>query len=310
MNRPDIREPDICELLKQVLKDDLPPEAEARMGQQFLDLERTLNWHGSSAEAERPWMHWPLRRGILAFGSAAMLILGIVMQLNGSPRALAHSVEQLKVIVTVSMSLNRAAFMDCTVVKPEAGGENTSYHVLWRANGDARMDMVSAGVVQTIWISDGTISFADSDEGSIRSVPLKTIAPGPAWQPAMEFRTPALLAKLMEERYGLMQTGERRGAGSDEFLIVGKEDRQVVEITVDARTYLPKLLKKCAPDSGRTNGGRICPMEVRFHWNQPISGELFVPRAMSREAINRSAARFGTETRTSCHPRTLARDIY
>jgi len=278
MNRPKIPEPDLDKLLKQVLKDDLPPEAEARMGQQFLNLKRTLDPHGSLAEAEWPWMHWRLfRREILAFASAVMLILGIVMQLNGSQSALAHSIEQLKVVVTISMSLNRAAFMDCTVIKPEAEGENTSYHVLWRANGDARMDMVSAGVVQTIWISDGTISFADSDEGSIRSVPLKTIAPGPVWQPAMEFRTPALLATLMEERYGLMQTGERHSAGSDEFLIVGREDRQVVEITVDARTYLPKLLKKYAPDSGRTNGDRICLMEVRFHWNQPISGELFVP---------------------------------
>jgi len=280
MNRSNIPEPDLDELLKQVLKDDLPPEAEARMGQQFLKLERTFDRLDSSAESnEWPWMHGLFRREILAFASAVMLILGIVMQLSGSQSALAHSIEQLKVIVTVSVSLNRAVFMDCTVMKPEAGGESTSYNVLWRANGDARMDMVSAGGAQTIWISDGTISFADSDGGSIRSMPLKTIAPGPVWEPAMEFRTPALLTKLIEERYGLMQAGERRSTGSDEFVIVGSEDRQAVEITVDARTYLPKLPKKYAPDSGRTNGDRICLMEVRFHWNQPISGELFVPGA-------------------------------
>jgi hypothetical protein len=206
-----------------------------------------------------------------------MLILGVVMHLSGSQSALAHSIEQLKVIVTVSVSLNRAAFMDCTVLKPEAGGENTSYHVLWRANGDARVDMVSAGGAQMIWISNETISFVDSDGGAVRSMPIKTMTPGPVWQPALEFMTPTLLAKHMEEQYGLMQTGERSGAGSDEFLIVGREDRQVVEITADARTYLPKVLKKYALDSGRTNGDRVCLMEVRFHWNQPIPGELFVP---------------------------------
>jgi hypothetical protein len=208
------------------------------------------------------------------------LILGGVMQLSGKQSALAHSIEQLKVIVTVSMSLNRAAFMDCTVLKPGAGGENSSYHVLWCAPGDARMDMVSADGAQTIWISNETISFADSDGGAVRSMPIKTMTPAPVWQPALEFMTPTLLVKHMQEQYGLMQIGERSGAGSDEFLIVGREDRQVVEITVDARTYLPKVLKKYALDSGRTNGERDCLMEVCFLWNQPISHELFVPRPL------------------------------
>jgi len=276
MNRSSISEPDLDKLLKQALKDDLPPEAEARMNRQFLNLKRTLGKPESLAQADEwPWMHGLFRKDILAVASAVVLILGLVMQLSGSQTALAHSIEKLKVIVTVSMSLNRAVFMDCTVMKPETGGENTSYHVLWRANGDARVDMV--GRAQTIWISDETISFADSDGASIRSMPLKTIAPGPVWQPAMEFRTPALLAEHMEERYGLMQTGERSGAGPGEFLIVGREGRQAVEISIDARTYLPKVLKKYELDSGRTNGDRICLMEVRFRWNQPISGELFVP---------------------------------
>jgi hypothetical protein len=225
----------------------------------------------------RPVFFIPLPRLAVAFTAAVMLILGGVMQLSGKQSALAHSIEQLKVIVTVSMSLNRAAFMDCTVLKPGAGGENSSHHVLWRAPGDARMDMVSADGAQTIWISNETISFADSDGGAVRSMPIKTMTPSSVWQPALEFMTPTLLAKHMEGHYGLMQIGERSGAGSDEFLIAGRKDRQVVEITVDARTYLPKVLKKYALDSGRTNGERDCLLEVRFLWNQPISHELFVP---------------------------------
>jgi hypothetical protein len=278
MNRSNIPEPDLDKLLKEALQDDLPPEAEARMNRRFLNLKRTFDRPESMAEADEwRWMHGLFRKEILAVASAVMLILGTVMHLGGSQSALAHSIERLKVIVTISMSLNRAVFMDCTAMKPEAGGETTSYHVLWRANGDTRVDMNSGGGDQTIWISDETISFSGSDGGSIRSMPLKTIAPGPAWQPAMEFRTPALFAKQMEERYGLIQTGERSSAGSGEFQIIGREDRQAVEITIDARTYLPKVLKKYALDSGRTNRDRICLMEVRFHWNQPISGELFAP---------------------------------
>lgn len=278
MSKMNISEPDPDNLLKQALKDDLPPEAEAGMNRRFLNLKRTLDRPESPAAADEwPWMHGLFRKEILAVASAVMLILGAVMHLGGSQSALAHTIEQLKVIGTVSMSLNRAAFMDCTVLKPETGGGNTSYRVLWRNPGDARVDRISAGDTQTIWISDGTISFADSEGGAVRSMPIDAMTPSPVWQPALEFRTPALLAKQIEGQYGLMRTVGRSSIGSGEFLIVGRENRQVVELTVDARTYLPKALKKYAPDSGRTNGERDCLMEVRFLWNRPVSGELFVP---------------------------------
>jgi hypothetical protein len=137
--------------------------------------------------------------------------------------------------------------------------------------------MDSSGSAQTIWISDETISLAAPDGSTLRSVPLGTIAPGLDWQPAMEFRTPEIFAKQIEERYGLMQTGNRISSGSEEFLITGQEDGQAVEISIDARTYLPKMLKKYALDSSRKGGKRECLVEVRFNWNQPIPESLFVP---------------------------------
>lgn len=278
MHKTKIPEPDLDTVLNRALKDDLPPEAEARMQQHFLSLRHTLDLAQNPVEEEEfPWMHGFFRRDFLAVASAIMLILGIVIHFSAPPGALAHSIEQLKVIVTVSMSLNRAASMECTVLKPGAAGEDASYRVLWRTPRDARLDRVSSDSSQTIWISNDTISFADSDGSAIRSMPISVIAPGSVWQPAVEFMTPELLAKQLEGRYGLMQTGEKREDGSDEFLIVGREDGQVVEISVDARTYLPKALKKYALDSIRTNGSRVCLLEVLFHWNQPIPGEYFVP---------------------------------
>lgn len=282
MNKSNTHEPDLDDLLKQTLKDDLPPEAEARMNRHFLNLKRSLD---RTAHLPEPdgwlWMRGPFKKEILAIASAAMMALGLVMQLSGSQSAMAHSIEQLKVIVTISMSLNRAAFMDCTVLEPRAGSKSASYRVRWSAAGDTRMDLVSTDGAQTIWISNETISFADSDGGAVRSMPIETMAPGPVWQPAMEFMTPMLLAKHMKEQYGVMQAGGRSGAGSDEFIIIGREDRQTVEITVDARTYLPKVLRKYALDSDRRNGERNCLMEARFLWNQPISHELFVPGSLA-----------------------------
>ena len=277
MNKTNLPEPDLDNLLRRTLEDNVPSQAEERMNRQFLRLKRTLDRPEILDETDEWLWQGLFRKEVLVIASAVMLILGAVMQFGGSQSALAHSIEQLKVTATMSMHLNRAAFMDCTVLKAGAGGEDTSYRVLWRANGDTRVDITSAGNVQTIWVSHEAVSFAGSGGGSIRSVPLGTLVPGPVWQPAMEFRTPALLAKQMEEQYGLAQIRGRRDAGSGEFLIVGRAGSQSIEITVDSRTYLPKVIKKYAPDSDHTNGERDCIMEARFLWNQPIAPELFVP---------------------------------
>jgi hypothetical protein len=278
MNNSNKPEADLDSLVPRILKDDLPPEVEARMRRQFLNLERELDKPQSLVEASVwDWMHGLFRKEILAIVSAVLLLLGAVMHLGESQSVLAHSIERLKVVTAVSARLNRVVFMDCTVLNPSAEGGGTSYRVRWRADGEARVDQVTEGGAQTIWMSDESISFAGSGGSPLRSVPLQSMVPGPVWQPALEFRTPALLAKHMGARDGLMQAGERTGAGAGEFQVVGREDRQTFVITVDAETYLPKLLKKYAPESGRARDERDCLLEVKFCWDQPIPDTLFTP---------------------------------
>ena len=91
MNKSKMPEPDPDKVLKEALTDDLPPEAEARMNRQFLNLKRTLDRPESLAESDEwPWMHGLFRKEILAVASAVMLILGAVMHFSGSQSALAH----------------------------------------------------------------------------------------------------------------------------------------------------------------------------------------------------------------------------
>jgi hypothetical protein len=224
----------------------------------------------------RSWARGAFRQEILAFASAVMLILGVVMQLGGDQSVLADSIERLEVMITVSAGLYRVTSMDCTVLKPGAGGENSQYRVRWNAAGVTRVDMDSTnGTERTLWISKGTVSVADYEGGAVRSTAIATMPS--KWQPPMEFLTPTILAQHMEERYGLMQAGRQDGAGPDEFQLVGQENQQVIEIAIDARTYLPTTLKKYLPDSGRTGKERDCLEEVRFQWNKPIPQELLVP---------------------------------
>ena len=182
------------------------------------------------------------------------------MHFHGDQSVLANSIGRFKVVTTVSDSLYRATSMDCTVLIPGTGNKVSTYRVRWRIKGATRMDMKSSdGTEHTLWTSD----------------PAKP--PSFIWQPAMELMTPTVLARNMEQRYRLMKTMRQDGAESSEFLLVGSEDQQRIEIAVDGRTYLPKTLIKYSQDSGQTNEDGKCLIEARFKWNQPIARDLLVP---------------------------------
>lgn len=272
MNKTNIPKPDLDNFLGQTLRDDLPPEVEARMNRRFLDLKRSLGRPEEKAEPRnrRLWTHGAFRKDILAFASVIMLVLGGVGHLGGDHGAWANSLERLKIVVTVSTSLHSATSMDCTVLKLGVGEPNASFRVRWGSTGVSRADMGSTeSAGQTVWISNAGIS------------------PDPKWQPVVEFLTPAVLAQHVEEHYGLMHTERRNDAGQEEFLLVGSQHGQAVEIAVDPRTYLPKTLRKYSPDSDQVGKVRTCLMEVRFLWNRPFSGELLVPASpLGKRQVN------------------------
>ncbi len=212
----------------------------------------------------RPMSLIPSPRLAMVLSAAVVLILCGVALLNGKQSVLVNSISRLKVIMDISAILNRATTMDCSVLTPGSGGEN-SYRVRWSARGTTRVDRKATdGIQQTLWISN------------------TTVPPDLVWQPAMEFMTPAILARHVAGSYRLMQTEQRDGAGPDEFLLVGQEDKQTIEIVIDERTFLPKTLKKYFPNSG-TGEARKCVLEVRFSWNRPVREELMVPRPSDGE---------------------------
>ncbi len=237
----------------------------------------------ASREAELHWTaRWlracgAYRQEILASASTLMLILGVVMQLVDGQNVLADSIGRLTVMVEVSGCLYRAISMECTVLKPGAGDENSRYRVRWTAAGVTRVDMDSTnGTEQTLWISQGSLSVADHEGDAVRPTAITTVPS--KWQPPMEFLTPTILVQHME-RYGLMQAERQDRARPGELLLLGLEDKQVIEIAINTRTCLPTTLRKYLPNSTRTGKERDCLEEVRFQWNKPVPQELFVPGA-------------------------------
>jgi hypothetical protein len=208
------------------------------------------------------------RQEILAFASALMLLVGVVMQLAGGQSVLANSLERLKTTNAVYECLHRAISMDCTIMKSPAGEEHSQYRVRWNAAGGTRIDLHTTNVRELIlWILEGSDSVAYNENGSLRSMAITAIPSD--WQPAMEFLTPAILAQTIRERYGSLQAEQQ---DKDRLLLIGRENRKVIEISIDAREYLPTRIKKYLPDSPQEY-----LEEVRFQWNKPLPKELLVP---------------------------------
>jgi hypothetical protein len=226
-----------------------------------------------SDDAELPWSgRWltacrVFRQEILAFASALMVVLGVVLQLGMSQSALAYSIERLTIVSAVSSSLSKAISMDCTLLKKGSRSEYSKYRVRWNAAGVTRMDMDSVdSTEQTLWVHEGTISARDDDSGmhttAIPDLPS-------TWNPPLEFLTPAILAQNIKERYGFMHAEHK---DKDGFLLISREHREVIEISIDAKDYLPTMIKKYLSDSPQEY-----LEEVRFQWNKPIPQGLLVP---------------------------------
>ncbi|MBN1567662.1 MAG: hypothetical protein JXA73_07430 [Acidobacteria bacterium] len=250
--------------------------AREAMASEETDLHRLDRWLQALAT---------FREEILTYASALLLLMGIVMQFGGGQNVLADTVERVKLMVTISGRLHRATSMDCTVLKKGAGGETFQYRLRWSAAGVTRVDMESPGAAgQTLWISNGTVSAAQNDTGTMSAADIDALPS--KWQLSIEFLTPTILAQHMEMRYGLRQAERPESAGTDRFLLIGRENQQVVEIAVDAMNYLPATLKKFSADSAPMGKDRDCLEDVRFQWNKSIPQELFIPASSSKRQVN------------------------
>jgi hypothetical protein len=277
MSSDRLNKQDVDELLKQVLRDDLPADVESGMRKRLALFRRTLDPAGRPDAARSAgsrdssfglvrWLgrHQLFQKEVLACASAVMLAAGAAIHLGGYQNVLADSITLLKTSMSLTEQMRLAGTMECVMKAPVAGTEPATYHIRWLRDGRTRVDLQSErGAREVWWISQGQVTGSGSDA----DLP----------QPVQALLSPAGLAAKMEKSWQLQHAEDWHSRGR--LVFVDRQEPAVIEMRFDTNSRLPISMSRKPSQSGGTVG---MAMTAEFTWNQPIAPELMIPQPKSR----------------------------
>lgn len=282
---------EIDDLLKQTLKDDLPPELESRMKKQLIlfreKMERSeqqrrketngILWRLFHGEGLK-WMRWMLKKQVLAPASIIMVVLGAVLQITGPSSVLAESISLLKTSVIVSDRVSHAESMECSMQIPGENEKDLNYSIQWLSPNLTRVQVKNQNIIKTIWISEEQITIADHATNILRKVEKVGQIDDPEFQHALDLLSPHALVEQMEGKWRLKQYVQHGDCESGTFTVAIPEEKTLLELTVDLCTFLPTNFKKFLADPKKESGEGKILMNVNFKWNTPIPPKLMLPK--------------------------------
>ena len=296
MKKENRHEAEIDDLLKQVLKDDLPPEPESRMKRQFIQFRESVEKSDlrQRMDIRVIWRHflrlpvwqglqWMFRKEVLALSSLIMLALGGFMHLSGHRSALAESVLLLRTSVLVSDQIRQATSMECRVEVPAEEGRSLAYFIQWLSPDMTRVDVQKNGEIHnTLWISDKGITVADHVRSTLSKIESVEQIKDHLFQTVMGFLSPNELAERMYMSWQPKQYEEQDERDLGTFTFAVPEEKTLLEMVVDLNTYLPQGTKKYYGRLKENGKERKLMMQVQFIWNRPVSPQFMIPEIQKR----------------------------
>ncbi len=284
---------EIDDLLKQTLKDDLPPELESRMKKQLKlfreKMERSeqkrrkgtngILWRIFHGEGLK-WMRWMLKKQVLAPASIIMVVLGAILQITGPSSVLAESISLLKTSVIVSDRVSHARSMECSIQVPAENEQHLKYSIQWLYPNLTRVQVKkqNQNIIKTMWISEEEITIVDHEANIMRKVKNVNQIDDPEFQPVMDLLSPLNLVERMEGKWRLKHYKQHGDCEWGTFNVAIPEQKTLLELTVDLCTFLPTGFKKFLEDPREESGEGKILMNVNFKWNKSIPPQLMVPK--------------------------------
>jgi len=284
---------EIDDLLKQTLKDDLPPESESRMKKQLMLFREKMEqseqqrrketygvlwrlFHGEGLK----WMKLVFKKQILASASIIMVVLGGVLQISGPRSVLAESISLLKTSVIVSDQVSHAGSMECSMQVPAENDQHLKYSIHWLSPNLTRVQVKkqNQNIIKTMWISEEEITIADHATNILGKVENVNQINDPEFKHALGLLSPLDLVERMEGKWRLKQYEQHGDCERGIFTVEIPEEKTFLELTVDLCTFLPTNFKKFLADPKKESGKGKILMNVNFKWNTSIPPQLMLPK--------------------------------
>jgi len=265
------------ELLRQVLKDDLPPQVEARMKAQFMlfreNVERDqqpLKISAAMADWRRFFnLKWAVRREVLAFSSLAMIVAGAFLHVSGHRSAMAETLSFLNSSLSVAAKVRYASSMECRMRFPAENGKHRSSIIRWVSPDVARVDLIEHGKPsQTLLIYGEDITLADHFSNDFLKYQSLEPIKETDFAFALEFLSPIALATSMYEKWKPQHFELKAHGQKAAFFFLNNGEKASLEMIVDLDTQLPLTLKKYSLGPSDVEDVYELAMEAQFLWNE------------------------------------------
>ncbi len=262
---------DLDELLKQTLKDDLPPQTEARLRRQLLIFRRRVE------ERQRGDFRLSLssRRYPVVFPRAALVAAGILLIALGfsigrlsRPNILVESFAAYQKEAAVFAGISDARYLKCRVRVSGGAEPSREFMIEWISPRETHVHILEPGreMTKTVLLPAAERSVLEEIASTAQGTGGRGEVLDSQLRPIEDLLSSSRLAGLLEGFWQLESSGRRGDCDWESFSVVVGRTAPRSKIIVDMCTGLPTRLEHV------TGSGEN--LEAVFNWNTENSGPL------------------------------------
>jgi len=270
-----------------VLRDDLPPEAEAQMVARFEEFRQAAETKAISGSTpsvlEYATRRWIFGNKALAFASAIMIVFGAAMHLGGRRSVLADSISLTKTSISVAQQLLRAGAMECEARISGGRASPAAWRIRWVSPDKTRIDILAAaGTQRTYWLQGEITAMSDDSHPMPVFLDVAQRLHDPLLGAILPLVSPEELARHISARWSLKHDGRQAGSATRTLKYHDPQFPADIELAIDDRTLLPSQLTQRRQDRAEGGVEAAWILEARFFWNISIDPALMAPGTGAR----------------------------
>jgi hypothetical protein len=262
---------DLDELLKQNLKDDLPPQTEARLRRQLLSFRRRVE----ERKREDVRLSFGSRGYAVVFARVALvgaglllIILGLSIRSLSRQNLLVESFTSYQKEAAVFAGISDARYLECRVRVSRDAEPSREFLIEWLSPRETRVRILEpeGELTKTVFLPPAERTVLENIASALHGVAEAGAKVDEQLRPVEGLLSSSRLTGLLEGSWQQESSGRQGDCDWESFSVAGVRTAPRSKIVVDMCTGLPTRLEH------QTGSGEN--LEAVFNWNMKNSGPL------------------------------------